>query len=131
MPKSHPPRITGDPPMLMAGMRTMSRQIRRTLNVLIYAAIAAAFLVAIAHPLQPSATNSNPGVAAGLSFPWTHQLAREFPRCAAHLPTGQVATQFVVRRLSGHDELMAFDDAWHRTHDQECADDVWVEGQCP
>lgn len=98
-----------------------------------YAAAFAVVILAAAilwpHPAQPASLGERPP-AAPLAFRWTPELARELPGCRAQLPAGAVASAFVVRRLDGSDERMAFDEAWRRTHDRAHADDVWVEGQC-
>ncbi len=53
-----------------------------------------------------------------------------FHGCRAHLPQGSIPSACVVERLDGRFQRMAFDKAWHRTHDQAAADDVWIFGQC-
>lgn len=110
----------------MGHLRNLSR-----LLVGIAVALFAAFLLVPAAPvaatfgLVPSSAHVAP-----LTFPWTAALAAKFPGCREHLPAGQVASAFVVVRLSGTVERMAFDDAWARTHDRQAADDVWTVGQC-
>ena len=71
-----------------------------------------------------------PSAAQDRGYVWTPHLAARFPGCEAHLPAGTVPGGFLVQRLDGSFERMAFDEAWRRTHDAQRADDVWVFGAC-
>jgi hypothetical protein len=84
----------------------------------------------VAHANAAATPVTSGRTVAPLTFPWTHALAARFPGCSTHLPAGTIPSAFVVERLSGHTERMAFDEAWKRTHDKSHADDIWVRGMC-
>jgi hypothetical protein len=82
----------------------------------------------VAHANAGTAVTSGRAVAP-LTFPWTPQLAREFPGCQAHVRG--VASAFVVERENGRMQRLPFDLVWKWTHHPR-ADypAVWVRGMC-
>ena len=105
------------------------RLVRRLITFSVAACSIASFTLTHqqAHPQPADQQASLPSVR---SYAWTPRLAALFPGCVASLPAGVVPSAFVVQRLDGSFERMAFDDAWRRTHDAQHADDVWVFGAC-
>jgi hypothetical protein len=82
----------------------------------------------VAHAHAGTTVTSGRTVAP-LTFPFTPQLAREFPGCHAHV--SGVASAFVVERENGRMQRLPFDTVWAWTHDHSGQSPrVWVRGQC-